>query len=73
MTCAADILAPWRHSVDDALEDYVQCFRAQEGLCGESAQVEAMRSAAKECFRTYPGSVNERVCVVLANKGRICC
>ena len=32
MTCAADILAPWRDSVDDALEDHAQCFRAQEGL-----------------------------------------
>ena len=74
MIGAADILAPWRDSVDDGLEDYVRCFRAQEGLCSESAQAEAMRSAAEECYRTHHGSVNERgVCVVLANKGRICC
>ena len=60
MTGAADIMAPWRDSVDDALEDYVQCFRAQEGLCGESAQAEAMRSAAEECYRTHHGNVHER-------------
>ena len=60
MTCAADILAPWRDRVDDALEDYVQCFRAQEGLCGESAQAEAMRSAAEECYRSLHGNVHER-------------
>ena len=60
MIGAADIFAPWRDSVDDALEDYVQCFRAQEGLCGESAQAEAMRSAAEECYTTRHGNVHER-------------
>ena len=54
------MLAPWRDDVDDALEDYAHCFRAQDGVCGEGAQAEAMRSAAKELLTTVHGGANQR-------------
>ena len=55
-------MTPWRDNVDDALEDYVHCFCVQDGICGEGAQAEAMRPAAKARVTTFRSHVHERGC-----------
>ena len=45
---APDIQTPRRNTTDEAIQDYIFCFRAQEGLNTTTAQIQAMRTAAHE-------------------------
>ena len=57
---APAICTPRRDTVDEALQDYIHCFRAQEGLDDATAQIQAMRTAAEELHLHVLGQVLER-------------
>ena len=53
------LYTPRRDTVDEAIQDYLYRFRAQEGLDDTAAQMDAMRAAARELHSRDIGGIEQ--------------